>query len=382
MRKTFTLIFTVATVFAFTNVSFGQTQAPNLRSTSSFAFFTADGAFTVNGSTTVTGDVGTNAGAFTGFPPGTLIGNKRLPGSPEAIQAASDVLAAYNSLSPVTCDRTIAAELAGQTITPGVSCQNTASPTTLNGTLTLSGSGIFIIKTNSALVTGTNSNIVLTGGANANNVFFLINGAFTAGTSSALKGTFLVNGAIVLGTGASLLNGRGLSIVGAITLNDNFVARPLAPPDLTPNIILPQANFLASGLNSVKNFTVEIYELGGQPTVSGSVVFTITPPFGYSLVFDGNRTTIDISGGATNKPIENPRWTASTNGAQLQMTMKAGQSIPANGTATMGFTITRTIANPGASANITVGITDDAAQVYDSVSANNIYSRIINALAN
>ena len=339
MRKTFTLISTVATVFAFTNVSFGQTQAPNLRSTSSFAFFTADGAFTVNGSTTVTGDVGTNAGAFTGFPPGTLIGNKRLPGSPEAIQAASDVLVAYNSLSTATCDRTIAAELAGQTITPGVSCQNTASPTTLNGTLTLSGSGIFIIKTNSALVTGTNSNIVLTGGANANNVFFLINGAFTAGTSSALKGTFLVNGAIVLG-------------------------------------------FLASGLNSVKNFTVEIYELGGQPTVSGSVVFTITPPFGYSLVFDGNRTTIDISGGATNKPIENPRWTASTNGAQLQMTMKAGQSIPANGTATMGFTITRTIANPGASANITVGITDDAAQVYDSVSANNIYSRIINALAN
>ena len=228
MRKTFTLISTVATLFAFTNMSFGQTKAPNLRTTAGFAFFTANGAFTVNGSTTVTGDVGTNVGAFTGFPPGTLVGNKRLPGSPEAIQAASDVLAAYNSLSPVTCDRTIAAELAGQTITPGVSCQNTASPTTLNGTLTLSGSGIFIIKSNSALTTATNSNIILINGATANNVFFQVNGAFTAGTSSALQGTFLVNGAIVLATGASL-NGRGLSIGGAITLNANTVTNVAAP---------------------------------------------------------------------------------------------------------------------------------------------------------
>ena len=228
MKKTFTLISTVATLFAFTNMSFGQTKAPNLRTTSGFAFFTANGAFTVNGSTTVTGDVGTNVGAFTGFPPGTLVGNKRLPGSPEAIQAASDVLAAYNSLSPVTCDRTIAAELAGQTITPGVSCQTTASPTTLNGTLTLSGSGIFIIKSNSALTTGTSSNIILINGATANNVFFQVNGAFTAGTSSALQGTFLVNGAIVLATGASL-NGRGLSIGGAITLNANTVTNVAAP---------------------------------------------------------------------------------------------------------------------------------------------------------
>ena len=239
MQKTYTIISTIVTLFAFLNMSFGQTKAPNLRSTSSFAFFTANGAFKVNGeSTTVTGDVGTNAGAFNGFTPGTLVGNKRLPGSPEAIQAASDVLAAYNSLSPVTCDRTIVAELAGQTITPGVSCQTTASPTTLNGTLTLSGSGIFIIKFNSALTTATNpnvvlttamnSNIVLTNGATANNVFFLVNGAFTAGTSSALQGTFLVNGAIFLATGASL-NGRGLSTVGAITLNANTATNVAAP---------------------------------------------------------------------------------------------------------------------------------------------------------
>ncbi|WP_020607028.1 ice-binding family protein [Spirosoma spitsbergense] len=244
MRKTFLLTSLGVTLFALATTSFGQTKAPNLRSLTTFAFFTANGAFEVNGgATTVTGDVGTNVGAFNGFPPGTLIGNKRLPGSPEAVQAASDVLAAYNSITPVACDRSVAAELGGQTLTPGVSCQNTASPTTLNGTLTLSGSGIFIIKLNSALTTATNSNIVLTNGATANNVFFQVNGAFTAGTSSSLQGTFLVNGAIVLATGASL-NGRGLSIGGAITLNANTVTNVAAPlpVSLVSFTAKPQAN--------------------------------------------------------------------------------------------------------------------------------------------
>lgn len=229
MRKTCILISTVVALFAFANISYGQTKAPNLRSLTSFAFFTANGELKVNGdATTVTGDVGTNVGAFNGFPPGNLIGNKRLPGSPEAVQAASDVLNAYNSITPVGCDRTIDAGLAGQTLSPGVSCQPTASPTTLNGTLTLSGPGIYIIKLNSALTTGTNSTILLTNGATANNVFFQVNGAFTAGTSSSLQGTFLVNGAIVLATGASL-TGRGLSIGGAITLNANAVTTVAAP---------------------------------------------------------------------------------------------------------------------------------------------------------
>ncbi|AQG78226.1 ice-binding family protein [Spirosoma montaniterrae] len=244
MKKTFLLLLTTITLSTLVNGSFAQTKAPNLRTTAGFAFFTANGAFEVNGnSTMVTGDVGTNVGAFNGFLPGTLTGSKRLPGSPEAVQAASDVLAAYNSLTPLTCDRVVAAELGGQTLTPGVSCQNTASPTTLNGTLTLSGSGIFIVKLSSALTTATSSNIALTNGATANNVFFQVDGAFTAGTSSSLQGTFLVNGAIVLATGASL-NGRGLSIGGAITLNANTVTNVAAPlpVSLVSFTAQPQAN--------------------------------------------------------------------------------------------------------------------------------------------
>lgn len=210
----------------------GYGQTPNLGTASSFTLFTSNGALTNTGASMVTGDIGTNVGAFSGFPPGAVTGNIRLPSSPQAIQAAADVNAVYSSLNPLVCGTLILPDLAGQTLLPGISCQNTAAPTTLNGTLTLSGPGLFIIKLNSALTTGTNSNIILTNGATANNVFFQVNGAVTLGTGSTFKGTILANGAIFLNTAAAL-EGRGLSIGGAITLNNNLVTNVALPLPVT-----------------------------------------------------------------------------------------------------------------------------------------------------
>ena len=49
-------------------------QAPNLGATSDFVLFTAAGAFNnVGASTVVSGDVGTNVGAFNAFPPTIFI---------------------------------------------------------------------------------------------------------------------------------------------------------------------------------------------------------------------------------------------------------------------------------------------------------------------
>ncbi len=232
MQRKLLLILTSGILYALQSVSFGQAP-PNLGTASSFALFTAVGAINNTGTSVVTGDIGTNSGAFNGFPPGTIVGNTRLPSSPEAVQAAIDVLAAYNSLNSAVCGTTIGPELAGQTLAPGVSCQNTAAATSLNGTLTLSGAGIYIIRLSSALTTGTSSNIVLTNGAIAENVFFQVDGAVTLGIGSTFIGTILTSGAIVLETGASL-TGRGLSITGAITLNNNAVTNvgPALPVSL------------------------------------------------------------------------------------------------------------------------------------------------------
>ncbi len=300
---------------------FGQVLAPNLRSASSFAFFTANGAFTNNGASQITGDIGTNVGALTGFPPGTVTGSIRLPGSPEAAQAAIDVVAAYNYLSSVSCGATINADLTGQTLNPGVSCQPTASPTTLNGTLTLSGPGIFIIKLNSALTTGTSANILLTNGATANNVFFQVNGAIVAGTGSNLQGTFVANGAITMNTGASLI-GRGLSIVGAIVLNANIVTNVAAPLPVT---LVSFAATASPATNSVdiswttsletnnKGFVVErskdlkvfnkVGEVGEIAATSNALKnYTLTDVAPFAGTSYYRLTQTDLSGKATTYP--------------------------------------------------------------------------------
>ncbi len=73
MKKQLLKALIAVLLFLMPYLNFGQ--APDLGDANGFVLFTAAGAFDVLGaSTVVTGDVGTNVGAFTGFPPGTLIG--------------------------------------------------------------------------------------------------------------------------------------------------------------------------------------------------------------------------------------------------------------------------------------------------------------------
>ncbi len=266
------------------NVSFGQT--PNLGTASSFALFTANGAFTNAGASVVTGDVGTNVGAFTGLSiatpipgPGTVFGNIRLPGSTEANQAATDLTAAYNSLNTAPCSSTPIGPLLGngQVITPGVYCQNApAAASTLNGTLTLNGAGVYVIKLNGALTTATSSSIILTNGACFDNVYFQVNGAVDIGIGSVFRGTILANGAIRLLTGASL-EGRGLSIAGAIALNANKVTA--VPAALSLSVI--------PGTGSCNPAT-------NQYVLSATISLTNSPAGTITLADGSSTTTISV----------------------------------------------------------------------------------------
>ena len=127
-------------------VSFGQ--SPYLGTTAQFAIFTSVGAFTSTGATSVTGDIGTNVGAFTGFPPGTVVGQIHVADSASA-QAATDAFSLYGSLSTIGCGNVITSPIGnGKILTPGVYCIGGAA--TLNGNLILDGQGnpdaIFIFQ--------------------------------------------------------------------------------------------------------------------------------------------------------------------------------------------------------------------------------------------
>jgi len=234
MKRKLLFIITFFTLLFFPKINYGQ--APNLGTASGFALFTATGAFTSVGvSTYVTGDVGTNVGAFTAFPPGTVVGQIHVEDATSAT-TATDVATAYSDLNGITCDSVIGTTLGGgQVLAPGVYCTGGAS--TLNGNLTLDGQGdtnaLFIIKIGEAFATGTFSNVILTNSASLWNVYWQVNGQLDLGDSSVFRGTLVVNGAINLLEGASLF-GRGLSSAGAITLNNNIVTLGVPPGPLLP----------------------------------------------------------------------------------------------------------------------------------------------------
>ena len=206
-------------------------QAPGLGVTSDFALFTAVGSFDNTGATIVTGDVGTNVGAFTGFPdPGTIIGEKHVV-DPVSVQAAIDVDVAYSYLFGLTNGPVLGTTLGNnQLLTPNVYSLGGAS--SLNGDLILDGEGdpnaIFIFKIDGALSTSTYSNIILINSASMCNVYWQINGKFELGENSVFRGTVIANGDIMLLEGASLL-GRGLSREGAISLHNNIVNAAMQP---------------------------------------------------------------------------------------------------------------------------------------------------------
>lgn len=152
-------------------------------------------------------------------------------------------------------------------------------------------------------------------------------------------------------------------------------------PDLTPNISLPDAVFPAAP--SSKDFVVQLFEVGWLPTSSGSITITLTAPYGYTLSYDGSISTLNVTGGLANPvSVQNSLWQVSSKqgGEQLSLSIQAGALISAHGVATIGLTITRTLANAGSVSNLMVNVQDDTGRTYDINAANNIYVRVLNGL--
>jgi hypothetical protein len=176
------------------------------------------------GASTITGDVGTNVGAFNGFPPGTIDGNIHVADAVSA-QAAIDVDLLYSYFVGLSCDSTISSTLGNnQNLVANTYCISTAS--SLNDTLILDGQNNsdaqFIFKINGALTTSVYSTILLINQALAKNVYWQVNGLFNLGDNSQFKGTMITDGANSLLTNSSV-EGRILSRAGAISLASNAV---------------------------------------------------------------------------------------------------------------------------------------------------------------
>jgi|SRR5579872_2166235 len=186
----------------------------------------AGSTVTNTGPSVVTGDVGVSPGtAITGFPPGIAFGALDANNG-AAATGQLDLTTAYNNAAARPTPTLVAADIGGLTITPGV--YNAASALAITGNVTLSGSGVFIFQIPSTLITASGSQVILAGGATANNIFWQVGSSATLGSSSIFYGNILALTSITENSAATL-NGRALARNGAVTLQANAIANPSGP---------------------------------------------------------------------------------------------------------------------------------------------------------
>ena len=219
---------------------------------------TNSGLTTVGGATPGSGLVGVYPGSsITGFPPGIAGGVQAATATELAAQ--SDLTIAYGVASSLTPTVTGAGDLVGQTLVAGVYQGGVLS---LSGDVTLDGEGnpnaVWVFQADSELNINSNSNVVLTNGANACNVFWKVGSSATIDTSADFVGTVLADQAIFVRTGASI-EGRLLARIAEVTLQTNDITVPTGCSNngvVTSSPVVTSGSPTAARLGLPYDFTV------------------------------------------------------------------------------------------------------------------------------
>jgi Ice-binding-like len=204
-----------------------------LGTTASYAVLAGD-TITNTGPTTINGDLGLHPGtSVTGAP--TVNGTSNVANG-AAQQAKADLRTAYLDAAGRPGPILVAAgALGGRTLAPGL-YKDDGAPASLGiatgQTLTLDGdaSSVWIFQSASTLITETGSRVVLTGGAQACNVFWQVGSSATLKTGSTFVGTILANTSIAAQNSVTvagrLLAGAQANGAGALTMDTDTITRP------------------------------------------------------------------------------------------------------------------------------------------------------------
>ncbi len=194
----------------------------------------AGDTITNTGPTTINGDLGLHPGtAVTGSP--NVLGTSNINNG-AAQQAKADLRTAYLDAAGRTGPILVAAgALGGRTLAPGL-YKDDGAPASLGiatgQTLTLEGdsSSVWIFQSASTLITETGSRVVLSGGAQACNVFWQVASTATLKTGSTFVGTVMANTSIDVQNSVTvagrLLAGAQANGAGALTMDTDTITRP------------------------------------------------------------------------------------------------------------------------------------------------------------
>ncbi len=171
--------------------------AVNLGTASTFAVM-ATSAITGTGAILINGDVGLAPGTSQGIPPSQINGTIHVNDA-SVTKAQVDLLAAYNdAVGRSTNAQTLQGNLGGLTFTPGLYVNSSSvliSGSGPNNNVTLDAKGdanaVFIFKMSSTLTTASGAQVILAGGAQAKNVYWLVGSSATFGTTTIFQGNVL-----------------------------------------------------------------------------------------------------------------------------------------------------------------------------------------------
>jgi len=212
------LLFLSATNFA---------QAPPLGTAADFVLFSTVGAVGNTGISQITGNVGTNSGAITGF--GNVNGVMNTSNGVSG-QAAADLTIAYNHLNSTVPGFFPAPLLGnGQILNAGV--YSISGAATLNLELTLDGqndpNAVFIFQIQGPFSTSADSKVKLINGALACNVFWKVEGLVDMSSGTTMRGTIIANNAAINMNVGDTLEGRALSTTGAVNVSGVLAYTPI-----------------------------------------------------------------------------------------------------------------------------------------------------------
>ena len=270
-------LLTTALLFLIPVISFAQVI--NLGTAADFVLFTTNGAVTNVGITHLTGHVGSNVGGSTGF--GNVDGRMN-DMNPASAQATLDLNAAYLQLNAAVSTNSPGILLGnGTTLLPGV--HHIPAAATMEGILNLDAqfdpNAVFIIQIEGAFGIGANASVVLLNDAQACNVYWKVDGAVTMATNVNMKGTIVAFNDFITMSAGDTLEGRALSINGAIGVT-GITARipqgclaPILTGPMNPDLLSTECFVLFSAIGPVDNV--------GITTVTGDVGSNSESPIGF-----------------------------------------------------------------------------------------------------
>jgi hypothetical protein len=236
MKKILLIIFVIS--HSFSAIAQGETPPIDVDfgSVADFILFTGAGAVANTGTSVITGDVGSHAGAIAGFGSPTVLNGTIENANSITVNGTIDLTAAcvqlQNIAATITDHSAIYGSISGETIYPGVYSSLTA--VAITGTLILDAQGDpdaqFIFKITGALNSVAGATVVLANGASSDNVFWIAVGAVALGANTTMVGTAIAYpGAVSLGAGGAF-DGRFYSTVGAIAIDSAVASIPLGSP--------------------------------------------------------------------------------------------------------------------------------------------------------